>query len=87
MERACVYCGKTFAKNSNKQIFCSRNCYLKNYYSKNKKYFVRSHRFSGKSYNNSPKRILELKEKYKNGITSEIFSEFAAGQFFNMKAE
>lgn len=77
MNKFCLYCGKTFASNSNKQIFCTRNCYLKNYYSKNKKYPVRTHRFSGKSYNNSPERILELKEKYKNGVTSEIMEEFA----------
>lgn len=88
MERVCVYCGKSFAADSNAQRFCSRYCVTRNYYKKHRKVEVRARgRFSGEFYENSPERILELKEKYKNGITSEIFSEFAAGQFFNMKAE
>ena len=35
-------------------------------------------RASGMEYENSPEKIEELKEKYKNGITSEIWEEFVS---------
>ena len=35
-------------------------------------------RASGRKYENPPEKIEELKEKYKNGITSEIWEEFVS---------
>ena len=32
-------------------------------------------RFSGLEYKNSPEKIKEIKEKYKNGVTEEIINE------------
>ena len=33
-------------------------------------------RCSGRTYENSPERLAEIKEKYKNGVTSEILAEW-----------
>lgn len=33
-------------------------------------------RCSGQKYENSPERLAEIKEKYKNGVTAEILSEW-----------
>ena len=38
-------------------------------------------RFSGKKYENSPERLAEIREKYKNGITPEIMKELAVKLF------
>lgn len=60
----CPYC------NSESKVACSgiehQNCRCLNH----------TKRFSGKFYINSPERIAELKEKYKNGVTDEILNEF-----------
>lgn len=35
-----------------------------------------SNRFSGRSYENPPEKLNAIREKYKNGITPEIWMEF-----------
>ena len=33
-------------------------------------------RFSGRRYENTPERLAEIKEKYKNGVTKEMLEHF-----------
>ena len=35
-----------------------------------------SNRYSGKVYKNSKEKLQSIKEKYKNGVTTEILNEF-----------
>lgn len=39
----------------------------------------KSGRFSGKIYKNTDEKLMEIKEKYKNGITQEILDEMMKG--------
>ena len=67
-EAFCPVCGMSFIKN-NSRLYCSRKC--QRIASRGK-----SKRFSGRIYLNPPEKILELREKYKNGVTEEIMKEF-----------
>jgi hypothetical protein len=37
-------------------------------------------RCSGRTYENSPERLAEIKEKYKNGVTADILAEWLGGK-------
>lgn len=39
-----------------------------------------SERYSGSSYRNPPEKIRAIKEKYRNGVTSEILEEWIRGE-------
>lgn len=74
----CELCGKSFMRKSPSQKFCSKDCSeevkqrkLQNQCDRRKR------RFSGRSYRNDEKRMNEIKEKYKDGITADILREFA----------
>ena len=50
-----------------------------NYCIKSKKIRDNNLRASRKHYKNSEERLMEIKEKYKNGVTTDILKEFARG--------
>lgn len=50
-----------------------------NYCIKSKKIRDNNLRASRKHYKNSEERLMEIKEKYKNGVTMDILKEFARG--------
>jgi hypothetical protein len=56
-------------------MFCSKDCFEE--VKQRKLQNRRKRRFSGRSYRNDEKRINEIKEKYKNGVTADILREFA----------
>lgn len=74
----CELCGKSFMRKSPSQKFCSKDCSEE---VKRRKLQDqcgrRNRRFSGRIYRNDEKRMNEIKEKYKNGITADILREFA----------
>lgn len=50
-----------------------------NYCIKSKRIRDNNLRSSRKHYENSEERLMEIKEKYKNGVTMDILKEFARG--------
>ena len=48
--------------------YCNRSARIRNY----------NLRASGKHYDNSEKKLEQIKEKYKNGITMDILEEFVS---------
>ena len=50
-----------------------------NYCIKSKRIRDNNLRASRKRYENSEERLMEIKEKYKNGVTMDILKEFARG--------
>lgn len=50
-----------------------------NYCIKSKRIRDNNLRSTRKRYENSEERLMEIKEKYKNGVTMDILKEFARG--------
>ena len=50
-----------------------------NYCIKSKRIRDNNLRASRKRYENSEEKLMEIKEKYKNGVTMDILKEFARG--------
>ena len=50
-----------------------------NFYIKSKRIRDNNLRASRKRYENSEERLMEIKEKYKNGVTMDILKEFVRG--------
>ena len=50
-----------------------------NYCIKSKRIRDNNLRASGNRYENSEEKLMEIKEKYKNGVTMDILKEFARG--------
>lgn len=81
--KTCELCEKEIFAKSNKKKYCEecshalqRSCIttLSRIYNKSKQ-----RRVSGKKYENSPERLEEIKNKYKNGVTIQILEEFIGG--------
>lgn len=67
----CLLCGNTVRQGA---FICSRKECVEQYhciYSKNWQRTKNNTRASGKKYENSPERLEEIKNKYKNGVTVE----------------
>ena len=50
-----------------------------NYCIKSKRISVNNLRSCSKRYENSVERLMEIKQKYKNGVTMDILKEFVRG--------
>lgn len=84
----CKGCGKEFFYEKKKgaaRTRCSKECVKatdrlasRNWY--HKKHEVFGTRASGRRYKNPPEKIQAIKEKYKNGVTNEILSEWLGGK-------
>lgn len=67
----CILCGNTVRQGA---FCCARKECVEQYhciYSKNLQRAKNNTRASGKKYENSPERLEEIKNKYKNGVTVE----------------
>jgi hypothetical protein len=71
--RQCRNCGCDFLPHNNRQFFCNADC--------RKRYRLiplkKGGRFSGRIYTNTLEKLAKIKEKYKNGVTTDILKEFA----------
>lgn len=57
-----------------------------NYCIKSKRIRDNNLRSSRKHYENSEEKLMEIKEKYKNGVTMDILKEFVRGSYANIYA-
>ena len=65
---SCRFCGRDFLPVNNRQQYCSRECRWKATH--------RGTRHSGRVYQNTPERLSEIREKYRNGVTEDILREW-----------
>lgn len=89
MTKRCVICYQLFeVKSESKRRICikcslkmrgayQRSWQLMNYHAKNQ--ITNEVRASGKTYENSPEKILLLKEKYKNGVPKDEIEKWIGG--------